>query len=67
MHFNDTGMKKYSDDEFIFNIQSPSLSAYIPAYKVLTVKDKNTIDVNKIPKNIFFIINYFNSRVVITF
>ncbi|NDI77712.1 MULTISPECIES: metallophosphoesterase family protein [Psychrilyobacter] len=48
MHFNDTGMKKYSDDEFIFNVQSPSLSAYIPAYKVLTVKDKNTIDVDTI-------------------
>lgn len=34
MHMNDTGVIR-SDEQFLVNIQAPSLAAYVPAYKVL--------------------------------
>lgn len=41
MHINDTGIRKYKNGKALFNIQIPSLAAYIPGYKILTIKNKN--------------------------
>lgn len=48
MHFNDTSVRKYSEDNFIVNVQIPSLAAYIPAYKLLTIKDDNMMEVETV-------------------
>ncbi|AUC21057.1 metallophosphatase [Polaribacter sejongensis] len=42
MHINDTGVRKG-----LINVQIPSLSAYIPAYKVLTISE-NEFDVETV-------------------
>lgn len=47
MHFNDTGVIK-SDNHFLFNIQAPSLAAYVPAYKILTLQGNHKIEVETI-------------------
>ncbi|MCH5932456.1 metallophosphoesterase, partial [Salmonella enterica] len=33
MHFNDTASRNYGGDKALFNIQAPSMAAYVPAYK----------------------------------
>lgn len=38
MHINDTGIRKYPDGRFLINIQVPSLAAYVPAYKILSIE-----------------------------
>ncbi|WIE07162.1 metallophosphoesterase [Providencia rettgeri] len=48
MHFNDTGVRKYSDGSLLFNIQAPSMAAYVPAYKILNFRNANEIDVQTI-------------------
>lgn len=45
MHFNDTGVKRYEDGKFLFNVQAPSMAAYVPAYKVLTFLPDNKVEV----------------------
>jgi len=47
MHMNDTGVIR-SKEQFLVNIQAPSLAAYIPAYKVLTVGAREQIKVQTI-------------------
>ena len=39
MHINDTGIRTTPNGNTIVNIQTPSLAAYIPAYKLLTIKN----------------------------
>lgn len=48
MHINDTGVYRGDDGKILFNIQAPSLAAYIPAYKVLTVKPDQQIEVETV-------------------
>lgn len=48
MHFNDTGVRKYPDGSLLFNIQAPSMAAYVPAYKVLNFTSRTDIDVQTI-------------------
>lgn len=48
MHINDTGMKKFEDGKMLVNIQVPSLAAYIPGYKILTVKSKDEFEVETV-------------------
>ncbi|ROV56876.1 metallophosphoesterase [Vibrio ponticus] len=48
MHFNDTGVKHYDDGSFLFNIQAPSMAAYVPAYKLLTFEDNNKVEVETV-------------------
>lgn len=55
MHINDTGSAKSDSGSTLYNIQVPSLAAYQPAYKLLTLSDSNiaeieTITVNNVPK-----------------
>ncbi|WP_116788298.1 metallophosphoesterase [Flavobacterium psychrotrophum] len=55
MHINDTGIYKGSNGNTLVNVQTPSLAAYIPAYKLLTIKSEadwevETITINDIPR-----------------
>ncbi|PIF29899.1 calcineurin-like phosphoesterase family protein [Flavobacterium sp. 9] len=48
MHINDTGMRTTQKGNTLVNIQTPSLAAYIPAYKLLTIKKDNLVDIQTI-------------------
>ncbi|OIV40261.1 metallophosphoesterase family protein [Flavobacterium johnsoniae] len=48
MHINDTGLRKTAKGNTLVNIQTPSLAAYIPAYKLLTIKKDNLVDIQTI-------------------
>jgi len=48
MHINDTGSRTTAKGNTLVNIQTPSLAAYIPAYKLLTVKKDNLVDIQTI-------------------
>lgn len=55
MHINDTGVRTTANGNTLFNIQTPSLAAYMPAYKILTIHSKTdfeveTIVIGKVPK-----------------
>ncbi|MDD7886958.1 metallophosphoesterase [Flavivirga sp. 57AJ16] len=51
MHINDTGIRSFSENKSIVNIQTPSIAAYIPGYKILNIKSGNKIEVNTITIN----------------
>ncbi|MDQ0592131.1 hypothetical protein QFZ37_000500 [Chryseobacterium ginsenosidimutans] len=44
MHINDTGIRKIGG-KMLVNIQVPSLAAYLPAYKILTINSPDTMEV----------------------
>ena len=48
MHMNDTGIKTYDDGSFLVNIQVPSLASYPTAYKILTIKDQNKMEIETV-------------------
>lgn len=48
MHINDTGVRTSPKGNTLVNIQTPSLAAYIPAYKLLTLKKDNFVDIQTI-------------------
>lgn len=48
MHINDTGVRKYKEDKGLVNIQIPSLAAYIPGYKILTIQSKNKMQISTV-------------------
>ena len=48
MHINDTGVRTTAKGNTLVNIQTPSLAAYIPAYKLLTIGKNNLIDIQTI-------------------
>ena len=48
MHINDTGIKHNKEGQFLFNIQAPSIAAYVPAYKLMTLKTDGDIEVETI-------------------
>jgi len=48
MHINDTGIRTTAKGNTLVNIQTPSLAAYIPAYKLLTIKKDNLVDIQTI-------------------
>ncbi|RXG11559.1 calcineurin-like phosphoesterase family protein [Leeuwenhoekiella aestuarii] len=47
MHINDTGRRTTKKGNTLINIQSPSLAAYLPGYKIVTLK-KDYIEVETI-------------------
>lgn len=47
MHMNDTGVTR-SGEQFLVNIQAPSLAAYVPAYKVLRPGQSGSLAVETI-------------------
>ncbi len=48
MHINDTGVRRTEKGNTLFNIQVPSLSAYIPGYKILTIKEKQRFEIETV-------------------
>lgn len=48
LHFNDTGVRKYENGDFLVNIQVPSLAAYVPGYKILTMKGRDILEVETV-------------------
>lgn len=48
MHINDTGVIKFDDGKILVNIQVPSLAAYIPGYKILTVNSEDKFEVETV-------------------
>lgn len=48
MHINDTGIRTFKNGKSLVNIQTPSIAAYIPGYKILTIKGNNKIEVTTI-------------------
>ena len=48
MHLNDTGVLTTENGNTLINIQSPSLAAYMPAYKIITIKDPKHFDVETV-------------------
>lgn len=56
MHFNDTGVKKNENGNFLVNVQVPSIAAYVPAYKLLSINNKKgeatieTVRIDEVPR-----------------
>jgi len=48
MHFNDMAVRTYGGDKALFNIQAPSMAAYVPAYKIMTMQSASEIEVKTI-------------------
>ncbi|MGO4911021.1 metallophosphoesterase [Leeuwenhoekiella sp. W20_SRS_FM14] len=48
MHINDTGRYDLDASRTLFNIQVPSLAAYIPGYKIATIKGDSNIEIETI-------------------
>ncbi|MGS2760652.1 metallophosphoesterase [Sinomicrobium sp. M5D2P9] len=44
MHINDTGIRTYEDGNWLVNIQSPSPAAYMPGYKILTIREGQPLE-----------------------
>lgn len=44
MHINDTGIRNFND-KMLVNVQVPSLAAYIPSYKILTIQSPNKMEI----------------------
>lgn len=48
MHINDTGVRATEKGNTLFNIQTPSLAAYMPAYKILTIHSSSEVEVETV-------------------
>ena len=48
MHINDTGVRTTAKGNTIYNIQTPSLAAYMPAYKILTIHSNSAVEVETV-------------------
>ncbi|UOB17907.1 metallophosphoesterase family protein [Abyssalbus ytuae] len=49
MHINDTGVKKTENGNTLVNVQVPTLAAYMPAYKLLTIKENALLEIETVP------------------
>lgn len=49
MHINDTGVCTSPSGNTIVNIQTPSLAAYQPAYKILKLHNNHKVEVDTVP------------------
>lgn len=58
MHINDTGVRTSVKGNTLFNIQTPSLAAYMPAYKILTIRSDSELEVKTV---VIDKVNNFNS------
>ncbi len=48
MHLNDTGIHRTNEGNILMNIQTPSLAAYPPAFKIITIHDNDTVAVETV-------------------
>ena len=51
MHLNNTNLAHYADDSYLLNIQAPSIAAYVPAYKLLTLLPEDNVEVDTVVLN----------------
>lgn len=51
MHFNDTGISKSPNGGVLVNVQAPSLAAYVPAYKLVSIKPQQKVAVQTVVLN----------------
>jgi hypothetical protein len=58
MHINDTGIRTSVKGNTLFNIQTPSRAAYMPAYKILTIHSASELEVETV---VIGKVNKFNS------
>lgn len=58
MHINDTGVRTSAKGNTLFNIQTPSLAAYMPAYKILTIHSHSDLEIETV---VIGKVNEFNS------
>jgi len=58
MHINDTGVRTSAKGNTLFNIQTPSLATYMPAYKILTIHTNSDLEVETV---VIGKVNKFNS------
>ncbi len=48
MHMNDTGVREYENGSLLVNVQIPSLAGYPAAYKLLTIKTPELMEVETV-------------------
>jgi 3',5'-cyclic AMP phosphodiesterase CpdA len=48
MHFNDTGISRSADGKVLVNVQAPSLAAYVPAYKLVSIQPQHKVTVHTV-------------------
>lgn len=48
MHINDTGVRTTPKGNTLFNIQTPSLAAYMPGYKILTIHPDAVLEIETV-------------------
>lgn len=48
MHLNDIGIHRTPEGHTLFNIQAPSLAAYVPAYTLMTVEGVDRVEVETV-------------------
>lgn len=48
MHFNDTGISRSADGKVLVNLQAPSLAAYVPAYKLVSIQPQQKVAVHTV-------------------
>ncbi|WP_420996874.1 metallophosphoesterase [Cupriavidus sp. 30B13] len=48
MHFNDTAIRNYDGGRALFNIQAPSMAAYVPAYKLMAIQADDKLEVQTV-------------------
>ena len=58
MHINDTGIRTTEKNNTVVNIQTPSLAAYRPGYKILTIENDSMVDVETVTVDS---VPYYNS------
>lgn len=58
MHMNDTGIHKSTSGKTLYNIQTPSLAGYIPAFKILTINSKEEMEIETV---VVDSVSHFNS------
>jgi 3',5'-cyclic AMP phosphodiesterase CpdA len=51
MHINDTGISRSDDGKVLVNVQAPSLAAYVPAYKLVSIKSADKVEVQTVVLN----------------
>ena len=51
IHINNTGFRSYGDGSYLVNVQVPSLAAFLPAYKILSVHSQDRMEIQTVVLN----------------
>lgn len=70
MHLNNTGTVYLDDGRYLINIQAPSIAAYVPAYKLLTLHpqqiEAETIVLTEVPRFTELFTHYQQEQLALT-